>query len=575
MRKFQAIHTGNDLLLSILRVLVVGVVIGTLAALVALTLVGLVANGSLWIAASKDRAPDWVAMLMTVGIPALGGLIVGRIVMNMSDRRPHSPADVILAVQSNLKLTTLKLKDGVLNFAGSIISLTSGASLGEYGPIVNMGATLAANLQKFARTESYVLIGCGVAAAISAAFHAPIAGIIFAHEVIIRHFSLRAFAPITIAASISYYISNSVFNTEYLFQFDFAPTLYLAEYGGYITVGILSGLLAVIFLRSILYARLLSGKFSVPRQYKPMIGGLMIGLIALQIPDILGIGDQLMRQTLSSPDSAINISVLLLAKIVAAALSLGFGFIGGVFSPSLLIGILFGTLFGLGVEQLFPYSNIAVYAICGMAAVTSAVIGAPLTTILIIFELTHSYDLTMAVMVSVVFANIVSYRLFGRSIFDFQLKVRGYDLSHGRDPLILDTLRISSISHSDYLSLEQNTTVDSAIEMLLKDRANEAYVLDHAQRYVGSIRLTDLVAFSRDQNPADPIGPLADTDSLRLSPDTSVWSAMQEIKGFVGEAVPIVDEQSRELQGIIHETDLIDAYMQTLRELRDEETANA
>ncbi len=182
----------------------------------------------------------------------------------------------------------------------------------------------------------------------------------------------------------------------------------------------------------------------------------MIGLLALQLPDILGIGDQLMRQTLSdSTPSALNLGTLLIAKIVAASVCLGFGFVGGVFSPSLLIGLLFGSLMGLGIEQLFPYANIPMYAICGMAALTSPVIGAPLTTIMIVFELTHSYDLTTAVMVSVVFSNVVSYRLFGRSLFDFQLKSRGFDLSQGRDPLIMDTLSIQDFSHTDFITITQ------------------------------------------------------------------------------------------------------------------------
>jgi len=576
MSEFHPVQTFSDLLSRIVRVLLVGIICGSAASLAALALVYLVSEGSHWIIEAKNDTPGWITVFITLAIPMFGGLIVGLVVQQMSDKRPHNPGDAILAVQSNMKLATLNLKDGVLNFIASIISLTSGASLGEYGPMVNMGATLSANLQKYTRTEPTVLIGCGVAAAISAGFHAPIAGIIFAHEVILRHFSLRAFAPITIAASISFYISKAVFHTNYLFHFEFSEILYLGEYAGFILTGILSGLLAVIFLRSILYARWLSSKVKLAQQYKPMIAGLVIGLLALQVPDILGVGDEVMRNMLhSGSNSALDISILLLAKISAAALCLGFGFVGGVFSPSLLIGMLLGFLFGIGIEQLFPYANIPMYAICGMAAVTSPVIGAPLTTILIVFELTHSYDLTTAVMVSVVFSNVVSYRLFGRSLFDFQLKSRGYDLSHGRDPLILSTLEISSISHPDFLSFTLGSSAEEAIKQLIKARANEAFVLDLEQRFVGNISLTDLIKLTRNQAPLTTLDAAVDTHGLRLSPNTSVWAAMHEIKDFVGEAVPIVDDQSEAMLGIIYETDLIAAYMQTTRELRSEETANA
>jgi len=576
MSEFHPVHTFSDLISRIIRVLLVGIISGTAAALAALALVYLVAEGSHWIAESKAHTSTWLRILLTLSIPVLGGLIVGFVVQQMSDRRPHTPGDAILAVQSNLKLATLNLKDGFLNFIATIVGLGSGASLGVYGPIVNMGATLSASLQKYTRTEPSVLIGCGVAAAISAGFHAPIAGVIFAHEVIIRHFSLRAFAPITIAASISFYISKAVFHTNYLLQFEFSQILHLSEYAGFILIGILSGLLAVIFLRAILYAKWLSSKVSLAQQYKPMIAGMMMGLLALQIPDILGVGDQVMRQTLySTPTSALDTSILILTKIIATALCLGFGFAGGIFSPSLLIGILFGSLFGLGVEQLFPYANIPMYAICGMAAVTSPVIGAPLTTILIIFELTHSYDLTTAVMVSVVFSNVVSYRLFGRSLFDFQLKSRGYDLSQGRDPLVLDTISVRSISHENFITATLGTSTGVVIEQLLEAHTNEAFVLDRNQHFVGHVNLADLLKHVKDKTESTPFDEIVNTHGLSLSPDSSLWTAMHDIKGFVGEAVPIVDKQSKRVVGALYEADLIEAYIQTLRELRNEETANA
>ncbi len=576
MRDSHLIQTSHDLISRVIRVLLVGILCGTAASLAALILVFTVSAISDSIITVKQGTPAWLAVLLTISVPAIGGLLVGRIVLRMDSRRPQTPADVLLAVQSNLKLSTLKLKDNLLNFLAAIIGLASGASLGEYGPMVNIGATLSARLQKISRTEPAVLIGCGVAAAISAGFHAPIAGIIFAHEAIIRHYSLRAFAPITIAASISFYISKAVFHTNYLFQFDFTQIIYPGEYAGFIMVGVFSGLLAVVFLRSMLYARLLASKISLAQQYKPAIAGLLIGLLALQLPDILGIGDQLMRQTLSdSTPSALNLGTLLIAKIVAASVCLGFGFVGGVFSPSLLIGLLFGSLMGLGIEQLFPYANIPMYAICGMAALTSPVIGAPLTTIMIVFELTHSYDLTTAVMVSVVFSNVVSYRLFGRSLFDFQLKSRGYDLSQGRDSLIMDTLSIQDFSHTDFITITQGRTVKQAIDQLVEARGNEAFALDHAQRFSGSISLVDLIQLAGQQGPEVAFDEVIDRHCLSLSPDCSVWAAMNEIKGFVGEAVPIVDKHSEQLLGIIYEADLIDAYMQTARELRNEETANA
>ncbi len=576
MRKFTHVQTFGDLGFRITRILLVGLVIGITTSMAALALVELVVLASGWLGGLRNSSSPATAAVLTIGVPALGGLLVGYMVRQMSEQRPHTPADVILAAQSNMKLSGLSIRDGVYNYLASLVSLAAGASVGQYGPIVNMGATLAANLRRFSGTDSTVLIGCGVAGAISAAFNAPIAGIIFAHEVILRHYSLRAFAPITIAAAAAFYNSKFVFELTPLFHIEFMQIKYLGEFVMFTLTGILGGALAVLFLHAILYARLLGSRLPFSAPLRTMTAGLLIGLMALEIPEILGIGDQLMRQTLYAQDlSVLHITELLVAKLVASALCLGFGFAGGVFSPALLIGVLFGSLFGLGIDQLLPLSNIAVYAVCGMAAVTSPVIGAPLTTILIVFELTHSYELTTAVMISVVFSNVISYRLFGRSLFDFQLKSRGFDLSLGRDPLVLQTQRIASISRPGFSSIDLRATVEEAIEQLSQEAHSIIYALDQEQRFVGSVSLPGLLAQKDRLRRLGEIEELVNVHCLRFTPDTSIWTATSAIKGFVGESIPVVAPDSGELTGVIHATDLISAYTQTVRDLRSEETANA
>ena len=269
MRAFRPIQTIGDLVSRVVRILAVGLIVGICTSLAALAMVWLINTASDWILLTKNTTPGLIAGLLTICIPVLGGLIVGHIVQHMTDARPHNPADVILAAQSDLKLASLKAKDGILNYVASIISLACGASLGQYGPIVNMGATLSANLYKITRTDHTVLIGCGVAAAISSAFSAPIAGVIFAHEVILRHYSLRAFAPITIASSVGFYISKFVFFSAPLFEIEYIQILFLGEFMGFTMVGIVSGLVAVAFLRSVLYARLLSNRIPLQQKYKP------------------------------------------------------------------------------------------------------------------------------------------------------------------------------------------------------------------------------------------------------------------------------------------------------------------
>ena len=191
-----------------------------------------------------------------------------------------------------------------------------------------------------------------------------------------------------------------------------------------------------------------------------MLAGAALGVAAIWLPDILGIGKETLRfAVIDGAFAPAELAALLVAKIAATALCIGFGFAGGVFSPALLIGILFGALAGVGAEPLLGdlRSDIAIYAICGMVAVTSAVIGAPLTAILIVFELTRNYDLATAAMVSVVFSNLVSYRIFGRSLFDVQLRDGGFDLAAGRDRAILDLRPIDGYLSQDYTALAPDT----------------------------------------------------------------------------------------------------------------------
>ena len=256
---------------------------------------------------------------------------------------------------------------------------------------------------------------------------------------------------------------------------------------------------------------------------------------------------------------------------------IGFGFAGGVFSPALLIGILFGALAGNGAELVLGdlRSDIVIYAICGMVAVTSAVIGAPLTTILIVFELTRNYDLATAAMVSVVFSNLISYRIFGRSLFDVQLHKRGFDLSLGRDKVILDTRLIRSYVSQDYVVLEPDMSLAKAKTSLLQTRYHEGYVLDGSGRYLGSVTLADLVKRETEGLGLESrLDEFAEREALVFTEQTTVWAAMEKMGDFVGESIPVIkDTDDPHLVGVVFEAAVVKAYLDTMYDIRREENA--
>jgi CIC family chloride channel protein len=216
-----------------------------------------------------------------------------------------------------------------------------------------------------------------------------------------------------------------------------------------------------------------------------------------------------------------------------------------------------------------PNAGVAVYAICGMMAMTSPVIGAPLTTILIVFELTRNYDLTIAAMVAVVFANLLAYRVFGRSLFDVQLAQKGIDLSFGRDRAMLESVRVIDRSTNQFTSLSSEATVENAIDNLVKDGRTEATIIDDQGRYQGMLRLQDILQCSRKSL----VSTLMRGEWPQFDENTSVWLAMLTLDNFIGEAIPIVASNDDKLLGMITEANLIEAYLETVHELRREENA--
>ena len=570
----------------IASIAVLGLVVGVLTSLAAIAFVELVLLLNEWLLISprsRFMVDDTrLLLLATVCVPALGGLVVGLLHRFIPERRSHGPPDIIRSVQTmDGRIPT---RSGFLSALASVVSLGAGASVGQYGPLAHLGATLGslvARISRGGRWMATVGVGCGVAAAISTAFNAPIAGIVFAHEVILRHYSLRAFAPITVAATMGYVVANVVFERPPLFRVEAISVGFAPEVLGFIVIGAAGAFVAVLYMRAILWSGRIAGKLPVADYLKPMLAGAVLGLVAIWLPDILGIGKETLRfAVIDHAFSPGELAFLIAAKILATALCIGFGFAGGVFSPALLVGILFGALAGNGAELVLGElrSDIAIYAICGMVAVTSAVIGAPLTTILIVFELTRNYDLATAAMVSVVFSNLVAYRIFGRSLFDVQLRMRGFDLSAGRETVILDHRLIESYVTRDYTALAPDMPLREAQSRLVAARSHEGYVVDAGGVYIGTVKLETLV----NREETDGLGPetavarLAEREALILTPKTSIRAAMEQMGDFVGESIPVLEEgDGGRMLGVVFEASIVRAYLDTMNDIRREENAGA
>ena len=480
--------------------------------------------------------------------------------------RWHGPADSIYAAHRTDN--ELDIKAGIGSTLAAFISLGGGAPVGQYGPLVHFGASIGSYLsENFGgrRITADIFIGCGVAAAIAAGFNAPIAGIVFAHEAVLRHFSFRAVTPIAIASITSAWFSSEVFGGQPIFQIDFILPSLLPMVPALLVSGVFFGLIAILFMK-LLFA---SGKFAAGTRLKPLQLGLtaaaICGVVAMFVPEVMGLGVVTIDIILDNGYLLDFLFILLVLKLLVTSLAIGFGLFGGVFSPALFIGAAAGgfvakaiSFFGLAVApQLF--------AVAGMAAVAAAVVGAPIAVVLIVLEFTMSYEFAVAAMLSVVIATLLSSLLYGHSFFDEQLARRGIDLSQGRGNLELMNKPITSVVSDDFVALPSSLTVKAAINVLAKANSSEGYCLGKANDFVGKFSLQQLLLVGRSEK----IKAHLMSDPVILNHDASVMQAIEVASNFVGEAIPVVDHNNNEFLGVVTEADIFQAYLSTQSRIHD------
>jgi len=508
----------------------------------------------------------------TVLVLTGGGLVVGLILQfGVEQRNPHGPADTIFAVQLHERLPNPV--SGLLSTLAAALSLGCGASVGLYGPLVYLG-TLAGQLGNRIPLGlpniRNIAIACGVAAAISTVFNAPLAALIFTHEVVLRHYSLRMFTAVTVASCCGFFVANVVFNHPPLFLSIYHGGFRAAEFLLFAIEGLACGAIAVLYMKSLSISAALAQRVKLPFALKPMLAGFLVSLVAIQLPEIMGAGQQVLRETIAGIGfGAATLLLILVAKLLVTATCIGFGFPGGVISPTLLIGALFGTLFAQLVPAtlLDSYSAISVYAICGMVAVMSPVIGAPMTALLLVFELTRSYEITIAAMLAIVFANLLASSWYGRSLYDQQLANRGIDLSLGRERAYLMHHKVVELLTQALPVTTRSAGLAAARERMSAQQTTSIVVVDADQGYQGILLQQQLNGLEDD----------SDIASIELSPaprfddNTNVWEAMQVMRTYMGEAIAVIDSASGRYLGAIPESAVISAYLDATDSLRREE----
>jgi CIC family chloride channel protein len=437
---------------------------------------------------------------MILTIPIAGGLVVGLILHFFTDdARVRSVADVIEGAA--LHEGRVERRAGIASALASLITLSSGGSTGREGPVVHLAGVISSWVSDRIDADAITgrdLLGCAVAAAVSASFNAPIAGTLFALEVVLRHFAIRSFAPIVIASAVGTVISRLEFGDVKEFVLPQTNSLdFYVELPAFVLLGLICGFVAVLLMKSIFWADdvgdNLQQKLHLPRYLRPAIAGGLLGGIAIFFPHIIGVGYETTSTALSGDFLLWQAVVFVAIKCVAVAITFAGRMGGGVFSPSLMVGALTGLAFGLIATGVFPDNSGSetLYALAGMGAVAAAVLGAPISTTLIVFELTGDWQTGLAVMVAVSLSSALAAPFVHRSFFLTLLERRNTHLAAGPQAYLLATFSVAKVMRpkdaenaaaedacwelvEQGIYIDGNATLESAMPVF--DRANLTFI---------------------------------------------------------------------------------------------------
>ena len=518
--------------------------------------------------------PIWQVLL----VPTAGGLLVGLFLQFvMPGRRTMGVADVIEAMA--LRNGRMRFRDGLSAAFVSVVSLGIGASTGREGPMVHLGASIAGGVTRrlglpphLART----LLGCGVAASVDASFNAPIAGVFFALEVIIGHYALSAFAPVVIASVAGTVICRAHLGSQPAFLLPQFGIHSLWEFPAFMVLGAVCAGIAIVFMWSIFYAERVTDSLPVPNWLKPAAGGLAVGAIAVEFPQVLGVGYEATDAALNELFPLWLLLMLIPLKTAATAISLGCRFGGGVFSPSLCIGAMTGGAFGIIAASVFPHlaASHGAYAIVGMSALAAATLGAPISTILIVFELTGDYQITVAVMLATSIATMIVQQAQGRSFFHWQLESRGLNLRGGRARHLLQTLTVRDVLAEDFDKIPEHTSIPDIKTMFSRQPHSTVVVVDNEDELVGTISFSDLkhVAFDNNLDNLINARDMARNQALAPAPEDTLEGvlAVMDVSGEEHLAV-VAATDDRSVLGVVHHRDILRAYNRALLQAQAEE----
>ncbi|GMR25662.1 MAG: hypothetical protein BMS9Abin39_0975 [Ignavibacteria bacterium] len=552
--------------------IIIAIVIGVVAGFGAIGIRALI----LWISElSFSGTGTYLENILTTSwywiliVPIIGGLIVGPIIYFLApEAKGHGVPEVMQAIL--LKGGAIRPRVAFVKTIASAITIGTGGSVGREGPIIQIGSSIGSMIGQFFRVPSKrlkTLVACGAAAGIAAAFNAPIAGALFAVEIILMDFAVAQFSPIVISSVMATVISRS-------FEGDFAAFIVPKyemissyEIGFYFILGALSGIVSFLFIKALYLSEdYFDNKLMIPEYLKPALGGLGLGIMALAFPQVMGVGYDSINNALYGNMIWYIAIALVFIKILATSLTLGSGGSGGIFAPSLFMGAMLGYFFGSFVNQYFPdiTASPGAYALVAMGGLVAGTTRAPITAIIIVFELTNDYHIILPLMITSIISTILSARFSRESIYTLKLILRNVGLKEGIETNVMESIPVEDVYTKEFKTINATDNFSQVVHKVIQGNEFDYPVLTEDGRILGIISLSNIKDYLFEKDSLQNLliaGDIANTNFDSITPDDNCGTVMEKLRSSVYEGLPVIEKKgSNKIIGFIRRKEILDAY---------------
>lgn len=515
---------------------------------------------------------EWsLSRLLVVLFPMAGGLLL--IPLGLAYSRDLKFGFSRFLAHVNLRGGKIPGRTIFTRGLASAITLGTGGSAGQEGPIAQIAGGIGSQVgQAFQMSGDRlkILVACGVSGGVAATFNAPIAGVFFAHEIVLlSSFELSSFTSIVIASGMSTVVSRALLGNAPAFA---VPPYALGsawELFFYLGLGLIIGVLAPLFIDAHFRIRDRFERLRLPPLAKPVLGGALVGIIGIFFPQVFGNGYEFMETVLHGQGVWYLLTGLVLFKALATSITLGSGLPGGLFAPSLYIGAVTGGAFGKLAQHLFPgiVASPGAYALVGMGAFLSAATHAPMTAIFLLFEITASYEVIIPIMLTCVIGTAICRHYKKDSLETEELARAGIDLFAGKERNIMKSLTVGEVMTRDPEAIPEHMTLRQFTQFIASTRHTNFPLVNRKGELTGIISVQDFmgVVFERDLMDLVVIKELATLDVITVTVEEDLDQAMKKIGYRNIEQLPVIErEGGRKLVGIISRRDMVSAYNRAL-----------